>query len=37
LGGENKDKIMASPVMQALKEKELEVLLFDDPIDEYAF
>lgn len=36
MGGENKQKILASPIMQSLVEKGYEVLLFDDPIDEYA-
>lgn len=37
MGGENKDKIMQSPIIQSLIQKDYEVLLFDEPIDEYAF
>lgn len=37
MGGETKDKIMASPVIQSLVQKDFEVFLFDEPIDEYAF
>jgi heat shock protein beta len=35
LAGEDKDKILASPLIQGLVKRNYEVLLLDDPIDEY--
>jgi len=35
LAGEDKDVLFKSPLLQKLKEKDVEVLLLDDPIDEF--
>lgn len=35
LAGEDKEILMSSPLVQKFKEKELNVLLLDDPIDEF--
>jgi len=37
LAGESKEKILQSPVLQALLRKGYEVLILDDPLDEYVF
>jgi len=37
MGGESKNKIMNSPVIQNLIAKDIEVMLFDEPMDEYVF
>lgn len=36
LAGESKKGLDASPIIEALKEKDIEVMLLDDPLDEYA-
>ena len=36
MGGESKEKILQSPVIQGLIKKDYEVLLFDEPLDEYS-
>lgn len=36
LPGDNKDNLYKSPLLQKLKEHDVEVLLFDDPMDEYS-
>lgn len=35
LAGDSKTSIFESPLLQKLKEREIEVLLLDDPIDEF--
>jgi HSP90 family molecular chaperone len=35
LAGDSKQAIFTSPLLQRLREKEYEVLLLDDPIDEF--
>jgi len=35
LAGEDKDVLYKSPLLQRLKEREIEVLLLDDPVDEF--
>ena len=35
MGGKNYQEIMDSPMIQKLKQKNIEVLVFDEPIDEY--
>jgi len=35
LAGDSKQSIFESPLLQKLREKEIEVLLLDDPIDEF--
>jgi len=35
LAGEDKDVLFKSPLLQKLKERDVEVLLLDDPIDEF--
>lgn len=35
LGGDNKDVMMTSPLVTGLVRRNLDVLLMDDPIDEY--
>ncbi len=35
LAGDNKDVLFKSPLLQKLKDHDIEVLLLDDPIDEY--
>nr|BAF33716.1 heat shock protein 92 [Paramecium caudatum] len=37
LAGENKEQLMASPIIQGLLKKGYEVLLLDDPVDEFTF
>lgn len=37
IAGDNKETLMKSPILQALLKKGYEVLLLDDPIDEFAF
>ncbi len=35
MAGDSKQSIFESPLLQKLREKEIEVLLLDDPIDEF--
>ena len=35
LAGDSKQQIFESPLLQKLREREIEVLLLDDPIDEF--
>ncbi len=35
LAGDNKDTLAKSPLLQKLKDADIEVLLLEDPIDEY--
>lgn len=35
MGGKSWDEVMASPMIQKLVQKNIEVLVFDEPIDEY--
>jgi len=35
LGGESKDALLKAPALQGLKKHGYEVLLLDDPIDEF--
>ncbi|CAD8123807.1 unnamed protein product [Paramecium sonneborni] len=37
LAGENKEQLLASPIIQGLLKKGYEVLLLDDPVDEFTF
>ncbi|CAD8112245.1 unnamed protein product [Paramecium sonneborni] len=37
LAGENKEQLLASPIIQGLIKKGYEVLLLDDPVDEFTF
>jgi len=37
LAGESKEQILKAPVLQALLKKGYEVLILDDPVDEYCF
>ena len=37
IAGENKDQLMNTPTLQKLLKKGYEVLLLDDPIDEFTF
>ncbi|CAD8197849.1 unnamed protein product [Paramecium octaurelia] len=37
LAGENKEQLLASPIIQGLLKKGYEVLLLEDPVDEFTF